>query len=145
MKKLRLYDHNDVLLNEFDVYVEGENFSWRSDKPTAYWLGSIVLEDAVDVPVIPEEVEPKPEPKTVAEIWGQRVRAKTEFEPQLRAEVEPKEEVQEVEPETVGNQVDEHEGAAPHDTPESLEAVPEKPARGEAAKRGKRTRQPKPS
>jgi len=47
MKKLIIYDHRGEKQLEFDVYVEGQDFKWQSPNPQAFWLGEIVLVDAV--------------------------------------------------------------------------------------------------
>jgi len=59
MKYLQLYDHLGNLVKEFEVFVDGQDFSWAATMPVAVWLGTIrlVAEKAAG------EVEPTPEPE----------------------------------------------------------------------------------
>lgn len=69
MKKLRLYDHLGELVQEFNVFVEGEDFTWESSRPLAIWFGKIVLEGVeveavapvMATPIVAEEKQRIPE------------------------------------------------------------------------------------
>lgn len=76
MKYLQLYDHNGNLVMEHNVYVEGGDFSWTAEKPTAVWLGTILLSDKKL-----EALEPVPEEKVI-EAAGE-VEVVPEPEPEL--------------------------------------------------------------
>jgi len=96
MKFLQIYDHNGELQKEFEVYVDGEDFSWVADKPEAIWLGTIKLapwpsmhsieptpELAPYVPPLPHAGErialpPELEPKEVTEEEVEKLIEKTQ-------------------------------------------------------------------
>jgi len=80
VKKLRLYDHLGQLVKEFDVYVEGQSFTWRSPQPEAIWLGTITLQD------VDEEVEAVKEPILTAEEAVEKM-AREEEEPRELEEI----------------------------------------------------------
>lgn len=121
MKKLRIYNHLNELVEEFDVFVEGTNFNWQSPTPKAVWLGSIVLEEASEEAQVPEKVE------------------------QIYERTDKIEELLEVhrEPETINNQSAGDTWSGETKQPESVEELPEAPAGGKDTKRDKRTRQRK--
>ncbi len=55
MKKLILVDHNGVIQQKFDVFVEGSDFTFAFTVPTCVWLGKVMLVD--EVPDAITEVE----------------------------------------------------------------------------------------
>jgi len=118
MKKLILYDHQGNKLLEKDVFVEGQNFHWQSPKPMAFWLGEIMLVNVVesesDTTLKVETIVPEP-------ITSER-------------------EEEKVESEKIHNQDTGNSRVSEASKLESLEGLPEKPARGEPSQRGKRAR-----
>lgn len=165
MKKLRIYDHNGQIWREFDVYLEGEGFTWRSPKPEAVWLGSIVIEDATEEPKVPEVVEfvavGEPMTEEEAKFIQEGIEEDARREAQIMA-IEEKKEPREIEDviedirETIGQVeevIDESTEVSnsssgesrPSETGESegIERVPKKAARGKTTKRGKRVRNTK--
>lgn len=121
MKKLILYDHMGNKLLEQEVFVEGQDFTWQSPKPVAFWLGEICLVDK----------EPEPELvaegttgiTTLAEIFGVK-------------EVEH-------EPTEADNQNTGDSRVSEASEPKSIEGIHEESAGGELAKRGKKPRKRK--
>jgi len=57
MKYLQLYDHLGNLVKEFEVFVDGQDFTWAAPKPEPVWLGTIRLSASKAV----KPVEPTPE------------------------------------------------------------------------------------
>jgi len=57
MKYLQLFDHLGNLVKEFEVFVDGQDFTWAAPKPEPVWLGTIRLSSEKAV----GEVEPTPE------------------------------------------------------------------------------------
>jgi len=85
MKYLQLYDHNGNLVMEHNVYVEGGDFAWTAAKPTAIWLGTILLSDKKF-----EKLEPVPEEKVVEPVSEVEVEVVPEPEPEPEPTVESK-------------------------------------------------------
>jgi len=91
VKKLRLYDHLGQLVKEFDVYVEGQSFTWRADKPEAIWLGTITLQDVDEKVEEVEEAAPEPEVEVASEKWKRLVpQEEVTPEPEPEPEEEPR-------------------------------------------------------
>jgi len=79
MKKLRIYNHLNELLEEHDIFVEGQDFKHEWVKPVPLWVGTLVIEDSekpatviepkevADEEVAPVQIE---EPKS----WSEPVR-----------------------------------------------------------------------
>lgn len=120
MKKLILYDHQGNKLLEQDVFVEGQDFMWESSKPTAFWLGKVMIVD--------KELEPEPKVEGIVGV-------------NTLALIESLEEVK-VEPEKVDNPGARDAGSSEASEPESVEGLPKESAGGEPAKGSKRARKP---
>lgn len=143
MKKLRLYDHNDKLIKEFDVYVDGQSFSWRSPEPTAIWLGTIALQDVEEeVPAVPE-VEQEPEPEPIIDFAEGFQRAIDYYGIWSGWLGNIKLGEVKHEPEKPDNQGNGDGGTRPAEQPESPEKLSKKPARRNGHGRDSRTRKRK--
>lgn len=97
MKYLQIYDHNGNLTKEFSVYVEGQDFSWVSDKPEAIWLGTILLAAEPSRHLVKPTPEPEPEaeaiePEAVVEVEAKDMEAMEADLKQRDAEKEVKHE-----------------------------------------------------
>jgi len=57
MKYLQIYDHLGNLVKEFEVFVDGQDFTWAAPKPEPVWLGTIRLSASKAA----EPIEPTPE------------------------------------------------------------------------------------
>jgi len=145
MKKLRLYDHNDKLWKEFDVYVDGQSFSWRSPEPTAVWLGTIALQDVEEEVLAVSEVNVEEE---VAAGTLIRLRELSqEKADEILQEIRERQAGMEVESELekTDNQGDGVERTGEAGQPESAEGLPEQNVRGKGTRRDRKPRKRKAS
>lgn len=121
MKKLILRDHQGKKLLEFDVFVEGQDFHWSPLRPTAFWLGEIILVDR----------EPEPEVKVEREIVT------------LGDVLENLGVLKKDESEEVDNQATRDSRVSEANESEGIERLFEKPTGGESTSRGKGARKRK--
>jgi hypothetical protein len=108
-------------LLDLEVFVEGQDFTFKAPTPTAFWLGKICLVD--------KELEP--EQPTMESVIGT---------PMFEVGVVKEEKVESTE---VDNQSTGDSRVGETSEPESIEGLPERPAGGEPPKRGKKPRKRK--
>jgi len=123
MKHLIIYNHLGVKELDLEVFVDGVDFEWVSHKPTAYWLGKLMLVDK--------------EPEAEAQVW-------VVSEPELK---EPYYfvEVHAIEPKTAYYQSAGDEGSGEAEQLESFEITPDGDNIRNVTKGNKRHRQSKTS
>lgn len=139
MKKLILIDHTGVKLLEQDLFLEGQNFEWQANSPTAFWLGRILVTD-----------EPY-EPQTEEEIKEVQVKQATDEARELTFEEGVEQaiaedtllgtykEVKQNEPTSVDNQGTGDSRASENSEPKSLENLPKQHTRRKTAEGNKHT------
>jgi len=136
MKHLIMYNHLGDKVLDKEVFVEGQDFEWSTPTPIAYWLGKIILVDKEPEPEKQEEaiVEPEPEPEfETQEQIDEEIRLEAETQAYIDKQ---KEEVTEVEPETVSDKSTGDKGTGEAEQLESLEITPEANTGGDAIKGG---------
>lgn len=121
MKKLIFYDHNGNKLLELEVFVDGQDFSWQSPRPQAFWFGKVLL------------VDQEPEPEEKVEVATTTV----------ALEVVPEVKEEKVEPTEVDNQNTGDSRVSETSEPESIEGIYKEPAGREPTKRSKKSRKRK--
>jgi hypothetical protein len=130
-------------LLDLEVFVEGQDFTFKSPQPTAFWLGKIMLVDK----------ELKPEQLIMESVIGTPMfEVAVEKEPQVDETYEammadiggkPVEKEETVEPTEVDNQSTGDSRISETSEPESIEGLPEQPTGGEPSKRSKKPRKRK--
>jgi hypothetical protein len=118
MKHLILYNHMGTKLLDLEVFVEGQDFTFKAPTPTAFWLGKICLVD--------KELEP--EQPTMESVIGT---------PTWEVAVEKEEKVELTE---ANNKSARDSRIGEASEPESPEGLLEQPAGGKPTKRSKKPR-----
>jgi len=145
VKRLILYDHLGQKKLELDVYVEGQDFTWESPTPQAYWLGQILLLDQEAYEKWLQEKEQKKDVSLVSQPLSEPTTVEEEEEIAEIVKAVEEREALENEPETASDTSGGDEGADKTEQPESAEAAPETDTGGDATERDKGHRQSKTS